>query len=66
MNLTITLDMAMTGNIKICPKSGPNMQNQTVGSVTMTMFQSLGSMGLLKRNIVDPTCQDQFSAQGTQ
>ena len=64
MNLTITLDMAMTGNIKICPKSGPNIQKQTVGCVTMTMFQSL--TGLLKRNIVDPTCQDPLSAQGTQ
>ena len=64
MNLTITLDMAMTGNTKICPKSGPNIQKQTVGNVTMTMFQSL--MGLLKRNIVDPTFQDLSSAQGTQ
>ena len=64
MNLTITLDMAMTGNTKICPKSEPKIQKLTVETVTMTMFQSL--MGLLKRNIVDPTCQDPSSAQGTQ
>ena len=64
MNLTITLDMAMTGNIKICPKSGPKMLKSTVGIVTMTMFQSL--MGLLKRNIVEMTFQDPSSVQGTQ
>ena len=56
MNLTITLDMAMTGNTKTCPKSEPKTQNLTVENVTMTMFQSL--MGLLKRSIVDPICQD--------
>ena len=64
MNLTITLDMAMTGNTRICPKSEPKIQKLTVENVTMIMFQSL--MGLLKRNIVDPTFQDLSSAQGTQ
>ena len=64
MNLTITLDMAMTGNINLCPKRVPKIQELSVGSVTMTMFQSL--MALLKRNIVDPKFQDQSSVQGTQ
>ena len=64
MNLTITLDMAMTGNTKICLKSEPKIQKLTVETVTMTMFQSL--MALLKRNIVDPKFQDQSSVQGTQ
>ena len=63
MNLTITLDMAMTGNTKICLKSEPKIQKLTVETVTMTMFQSL--MGLLKRNIVEMTFQGPSSAQGT-
>ena len=64
MNLTITLDMAMTGNTKICPKKEPKIQKLTVETVIMTMFQSL--MGLLKRNIVEMTFQDPSSALGTQ
>ena len=63
MNLTMKLAMARTGSIEICPEM-PKIQNLYVGSVSMTMFKSL--MGLLKRNIVDLTCQDPSPAQGTQ
>ena len=64
VNLTPTLDMAMTGNIDICPESGPKIQNQIVENAAMTMSKYL--MALLKRNFVDLTCQDHSLAQRTQ